>query len=375
VELGELTLRGWKGFDAKMPLWPVTFLVGPNGSGKSSMLESLALISHLARRGTLREDLRSWLRGWPDGVFTRIGDAQVAHEARISIRWARSQYDLVLRDPQQPKIWEESLRVGGKSFIRTEERGGKRYRLFVGDGPGRSLRTDKGEESALGLIARSPKRRKRAQRLIDLITAIEMYSLDADFLRGTAVDTRPIPYARKGTSLVSGLIDARRDPRVWEALLAALRAVQPDLMDVETRDRPRGVLLRYIDGRQTQLDEESDGLVRAAGMFLVRYRQDCPAILGFDEPENGFHLSRLVDVASRLAPSTESGLPSPELVVLATHSPELVYRAARTLGASMGVLTFWRSREGKIAVTQWPGSELKDQTNLELLRAEGFEGR
>jgi recombinational DNA repair ATPase RecF len=59
LERGELTLRGWKGFDVKVPLWPVTFLVGPNGSGKSSLLEALAVISH----GTLREDLRSWLRG------------------------------------------------------------------------------------------------------------------------------------------------------------------------------------------------------------------------------------------------------------------------------------------------------------------------
>jgi predicted ATPase len=174
---------------------------------------------------------------------------------------------------------------------------------------------------------------------------------------------------------VSGFLDARRNDAIWDALLAALRAVQPDLADIETSERPRGVLLKYVDGRVTQLDEESDGLVRAAGMFLVRYRQECPAILGFDEPENGFHLSRLVDVASRLAPATQPGIPSPELVLLATHSPELVYRAARNLGSRMGVLTFWRSREGHIVVSPWPGAELSSQTNFELLRAEGFEGR
>lgn len=372
---GKLTLKGWKGFDVEVPLWPVTFLVGPNGSGKSSLLEALALISHLARRGTLREDLRPWLRGWPDGVFTRTGDGSVVQEAKIALRWAKSSYEVALRSPNQPTIWEESLHVAGRSFIRTVERGGKRFRSFTGEGAGRSLQTDQGKESALGLIAKSPKRRKRAQRFIDLITAIEMYSLDADFLRGTAVDTRPIPYARKGTSLVSGLIDAKREARIWEALLAALRAVQPDLVDVETSERPRGVLLKYVDGRHTQLDEESDGLVRAAGMFLVRYRQDCPAILGFDEPENGFHLSRLVDVASRLAPSSDPGLPSPELVLLATHSPELVYRAAKTLGGRMGVLTFWRSKDSRIAVTPWRGEEVADQSNFDLLRAEGFEGR
>ena len=375
MSLGELTLKGWKGFDCTVQLWPVTFLVGPNGSGKSSLLEAFALVSHLARRGTLREDLRPWLRGWPDGVFTRTGTSTQVPEATIALRWAKSSYSVVFENPQHPTIRDESLKVNEKTYIRTVVRGGKRFRSFTGEGAGRGLQTDKGEESALGLIARSPKRRQRAQRFIDLITAIEMYSLDADFLRGTAVDSRPIPYARKGTSLVSGFLDARRNDAIWDALLAALRAVQPDLADIETSERPRGVLLKYVDGRVTQLDEESDGLVRAAGMFLVRYRQECPAILGFDEPENGFHLSRLVDVASRLAPATQPGIPSPELVLLATHSPELVSRAARNLGSRMGVLTFWRSREGHIVVSPWPGAELSSQTNFELLRAEGFEGR
>jgi len=372
---GDLTLRGWKGFDGKVPLWPVTFLVGPNGSGKSSMLEAFALMSHLARRGTLREDLRTWLRGWPDGVFTRNGSGEVVEEATIELRWGRSLYRLVIEKPARPGIRDELLRVAGKTYIRTTVHGESRVRSFSGEGPGRSLQTSDPEESALGLITRSPRRRRRAQRVIDLITAIEVYSLDADFLRGTAVDTRPIPYARKGTSLVSGFIDARNHRATWDAVLAALRAIQPDLADIEVTTRPRGVLLKYVDGRQTQLDEESDGLVRAAGMFLVRYRPECPAILGFDEPENGFHLSRLVDVASRLAPGNRAGVPSPELVLLATHSPEMVLRAARSLGAGMGVLTFWRSHNGKVVVNHWPGAELKDQSSFDLLLAEGFEGR
>lgn len=373
---GTLTLKGWKGFNGTIPLWPVTFLVGPNGSGKSSLLEALALFSHLARRGTLREDLRPWLRGWPDGVFSRAASGPVAKEAELGIEWGRSHYRLSLRNPTQPEIWDESLRVGRKSYIRTTVRSGRRRRSFLGEGAGRGLETDAPDESALGLISRSPKRRQRAQRVIDLMTKIEIYSLDADFLRGTAVDTRPIPYARKGTSLVNGLIDARRHETIWGAVLSALRAVQPDLEDVITSSRPRGAVLRYAGGRETQLDEESDGLVRAAGMFLVRYRQTCPAILGFDEPENGFHLSRLVDVVERLAPSTSAtSLPSPQLVLLATHSPEMVYKAASVLRGRMGVLTLWRSREGPVAVNSWPGEELAEQRNFDLLRAEGFEGR
>jgi ABC-type molybdenum transport system ATPase subunit/photorepair protein PhrA len=358
-----------------VPLWPVTFLVGPNGSGKSSLLEALALVSHLARRGTLREDLRVWLRGWPDGVFTRLGGGDVANEARIQVEWGRSSYSLVLRNAEHPEIWGESLVVSGRKFVKTAVRGNRRYRSFSGKGAGRGLETNDPSESALGLFTRSPQRRKQARRVIDLMTEIEVYSLDADFLRGTAVDTRPIPYARKGTGLVSGLIDAQRQPLVFEAVLAAIRAVQPDLDGIETSERPRGVLLRYAGGRVTQLDEESDGLVRAAGMFLARYRVGCPAVLGFDEPENGFHLSRLVDVVARLAPANAGSLPSPQLVLLATHSPEMVYRAAQTLGSKMGALTLWRTRAGQVVVEQWPGSEIRNQRNFDLFRAEGFLGR
>ncbi len=373
--VGHLALRGWKGFDQEFPLWPVTILVGPNGSGKSSLLEALALVSHLARRGSLREDIRPWLRGWPDGVFTREGSGAPAQAASIDVRWKRSRYTLALRGPSDPEIHEEALTIADRKYIQTKVLGGKRFRRFYGEGAGRPLEAGSPYESALGLIARSPLRRKRAQTMIDLMTSIEVYALDADFLRGTAVDTRAIPYSRKGTSIVSGLIDAWRHDPVREAVLAALRAVQENLDTIEVHERPRGAVLRYLDGRTTLLDEESDGLVRAAGMFLVRYRERCPAILGFDEAENGYHLSRLVEVVTRLAPDPTGAVSSPELVLLSTHSPDLVYRAARTLGRRMGVLSLWRTRTGRIVVDPWPGEDLQQQANFDLLRAKGFEAR
>ncbi len=322
MPVGSLRLDGWKGFAGEVPLWPVTMLVGPNGSGKSSLLEALALVSHLARRGTLREDLRPWLRGWPDGVFTRAAAGLGATEATIELRWKKGRYRLSLRNPAAPRIWDEELEVGRRKYVWTDVAGSHRIRKFSGEGAGRALRARDASESALGLYALSPRHRRGAASMLNLMKGIEVYALDADFLRGTAVDSRPIPYARKGPGLVSGLIDAARDPALFAALESAVRAVQPDLSKIEVRQRPRGILLRYSDGRETQLDEESDGLVRAAGMFLVRYRRDAPGILGFDEPENGFHLSRLVEVVERLAPTGRQGLPSPELLFLATHSPE-----------------------------------------------------
>ncbi len=375
MAVGALELRGWKGFDAKLPLWPVTFLVGPNGSGKSSMLESLALVSHLARRGTLREDLRSWLRGWPDGVFTRGGAGARSEEASIHLEWKKGKYTLGLRNPEAPEIYNEELVIGGHRYVWTETSGGHRIRKFSGEGAGRALRARDATQSALGLYAVDPKRRRGSAAMLDLMKGIEVYALDADFLRGTAVDSRPIPYARKGPGLVSGLIDAYRDPQVFDAIQAAVRAVQPDLEKIEVRTRPRGVLLKYTDGRETQLDEESDGLVRAAGMFLVRYRRDCPGILGFDEPENGFHLSRQIEVISRLAPSMGDNLPTPDLLFLATHSPELIRKAARVVGARMGVIVLFRGVDGRVQTSVWEGKELLDQDNFALLLAEGFEGR
>jgi hypothetical protein len=235
--------------------------------------------------------------------------------------------------------------------------------------------TDDPYESALGLISRSPKRRERALVMIDLMTRIEVYALDADFLRGTAVDTRPIPYARKGTSLVTGLIDAygRRDE--WDKVVAALRAVQPDLKSIEVSEKPRGAILVYLDGREHGLDEESDGLVRAAGMFLVRYGSNCPAILGFDEPENGYHLSRLIDVVTRLAPPLRTHTESPKVVLLATHSPALVEKAVKSLKERTGVISLWRGREGRVMLNSWTGRELCQEDTFDEMVAEAFEGR
>ena len=61
------------------------------------VVDGLALLSHLARRGTLREDLRPWLRGWPDGIFTRLGHSAPSGEIHLGIEWGHSQYELVLR--------------------------------------------------------------------------------------------------------------------------------------------------------------------------------------------------------------------------------------------------------------------------------------
>lgn len=373
--LGTLALQGWKGISHEIGLWPVTFFVGPNGSGKSSVLEALALISHLARRGTLREDLRPWLRGWPDGVFTRGGTGEPSSEAVIELRWQKSSYRLTLRNPQRPEIRDESLQVRGKTYIKVREENDRRVRTFRGEGAGRPLETEDPYESALGLIARAPQRRKRAQVMIDLITRIEVYALDADVLRGTAIDTSVRTYARKGTGLVAGLIDAHRRDDVWNPVLAALKAVQPDLDTIEVHEKPRGAILRYADRREAGLDEESDGFVRAAGMFLVRYGADCPAILGFDEPENGYHLSRLIDVVTRLAPSARSRDVGPEVVLLATHSPAFVEKAVRSLGAQTGVNSLWRGREGRVMVSQWPGDELAKKETFQEMVAEAFEGR
>lgn len=371
-QLGSLKLDGWKGFSrAEIPLWPVTFLVGPNGSGKSSLLEALALVAHLGRRGTLREDLRPWLRGWPDGVMTRSGAGARPKNAEIELRWRRATYRLVLSNEEQPEIHSEQLDIEGKRYVWTEGR----VRKFSGDTRGRALRIDDPMQSALGLYAVSPKHRRGAQGMLDLLKGIEVYALDADFLRGTAVDTRPVPYARKGPGLVSGLIDLQRDPAAFKEVEDAVRSVQPDLEKILVTKKPRAVLFRYTDGRETQLDEESDGIVRAVGMFLVRYRRDCPGILGFDEPENGFHLSRQLDVIQRLAPAKGTAVPSPQLMLLASHSPTLVKKSAALLKGDMGVVTLWRSRSGTVTTSTWAGEALSKQANFDLLVAEGFESR
>lgn len=371
---GRLILRGWKGISGEIGLWPVTFLVGPNGCGKSSILESLALLSHLARRGTLSEDLRPWLRGWPEGVFARSGTGKPVAEAFIELQWRGFFYQLKLKNPQRPIIAHERLSVGGKDYIVTTP-GHHPIRKFYGRGAGRPLVTDDPYESALGLMARSPQRRERALAVIDLMTRIEVYALDADFLRGTVADPRPIPYARKGTSLVSRLLDAYKYPNVWDKVLAALKAVQPDLDTIEVSYKPRGAILKYHDGRQHELDEESDGLVRAAGMFLVRYGANCPAILGFDEPENGYHLSRLIDVVTHLAPPSRARDEGLKTVLLATHSPALVKKAVQSLKGRTGVISLWRGREGRVILNAWAGRELCSDKTFNDMVSEAFEGR
>jgi hypothetical protein len=84
------------------------------------------------------------------------------------------------------------------------------------------------------------------------------------------------------------------------------------------------------------------------------------------------HFSRLIEVVTRLAPGTSEG---PDLVLLATHSPALVQKAAQALPGEMGAISLWRGREGQVLATEWAGSKLADAREFELFQGEAFEGR
>jgi len=64
----------------------------------------------------------------------------------------------------------------------------------------------------------------------------------------------------------------------------------------------------------------SEGTLRALGLLALSGAKEPPAVIGFEEPENGVHPRRIRDIAKILESRAESG--DTQLVVT-THSPIL----------------------------------------------------
>ena len=64
----------------------------------------------------------------------------------------------------------------------------------------------------------------------------------------------------------------------------------------------------------------SEGTLRALGLLALSGVREPPALIGFEEPENGVHPRRIRDIAKILTSRAESG--NTQLIVT-THSPIL----------------------------------------------------
>jgi predicted ATPase len=112
------------------------------------------------------------------------------------------------------------------------------------------------------------------------------------------------------------------EPRQFKAIEKALHTLMPNIdgIEVEVSDLGEVELRLREGGVAIPARVLSEGTLRMLGLLALTGAKDAPALVGFEEPENGVHPRRIQLVAELLKTRTHSGQTQ---YIVTTHSPIL----------------------------------------------------
>lgn len=378
--LKRIRIDGYKSLtDVEVSLEPLTVLFGPNAAGKSNFLDALQLLSKLGTSRTLKEAFDPPYRGKPLESFT-IGIRGIQGLLEQEMLSFRIEADLHLSDavvetvnrqiqemrrPSRPSGMAGTQRKS-KVHARVRERD-LRYRLEIEMLPRSGiLRVSDEYLAALNLKGEPTGKRKpfieRQGEKIHLRlegqahpTYYDRY-LDYSILsmphypphyphlvaarrelenwlffyfepRERMRAANPVKDVRHiglmGEELASFLNTLKSvDPNQFEAVEKALHALMPNIEGIEVEVSNLGeVELRLREGGVAiPARVLSEGTLRMLGLLALTGVKEPPALVGFEEPENGVHPRRVQLIAEFL--KTQENLKNSQYIVT-THSPIL----------------------------------------------------
>ena len=374
--LKRVHVRGYKSLrDVEVNLKPLTLLIGPNNAGKSNFLDAVQLLARLATSPTLKAAFEPPYRGKPLESFS-IGDGglkglraqeRLSFSIEVDLRISDAVAEAIDREIQHEQ--QQTGRLGSNSAsgnVRVRERN-LRYRLEVEMLPSSGLLRAKDEYlgALTGTGKPSTRRKPFIERQGDQLQLrsegrappkqIARYS-DHAILSKPCYAPRyphlaavrrelenwqffyfeprermraaiPVKEVRRvgalGEELAAFLntLKARR-PEQFDAMERALRMLLPDVDGIETEVNDLGEAEFRLreNGVATPARVLSEGTLRLLGLLAVAGGDETPALVGFEEPENGVHPRRIELIAELL--KTQSTRGSTQYIVT-THSPIL----------------------------------------------------
>ena len=271
-----LTRAEIKGFkclhDVSVELGPFNVLIGPNDSGKSSFLQALGEPQRLEGQPQARYGLGLRMaRSGPDErsvhLWTADGDVYVGYEgnqllARVS--------------GQQTHPTGVSQAAGRQTFMRISEP-----------------------------------------------LMLEPTEVAAPSPRGSGALTALIQSRGRGATAHLARV-ALGDRTRYEAIQKGMRDITSGRIRevIVGEDTGQGYPLsfRLYDDKEIPASELSEGLLVYFAFLCIVHRDDAPAVLLIEEPENGVHPLRLQEIVTLLRTLTERGIQ----ILLTTHSPDLL---------------------------------------------------
>jgi predicted ATPase len=375
--LKRIHIRGYKSLaDVEVQLSPLSLLFGPNASGKSNFLDALQLLSKLTTTRVLKDAFEPPYRGKPlesfrfgaGGIKGLLAEERLSFSMEADFELSDAVVDAVnreIRDMRRPSRGNgEEDPTKGPAQVRERN---LRYRIEVEMLP-RSGLLRVADEYLAALTARGDPTGRRTpfiERKDDKLhlrlegqahpTYYDLF-LDHTLLsmphypphyphlvaarrefenwfffyfepRERMRAANPVKEVRHiglmGEELAAFLNTLRAlEPKQFAAVEKALHTVMPnidgievevsDLGEVELRLKERGVA---VPARVL-----SEGTLRLLGLLALAGAKQAPALVGFEEPENGIHPRRIQLIAELL--KTRARLGQTQYIVT-THSPVL----------------------------------------------------
>ena len=378
------------------PLEPFHVLVGPNASGKTTFLDVVGFLQDLVSEGldvalsnrtSNPQELLFRSEGdklelavemqIPENLRNRLARPELEtarYEVAIGFDETQRQFEFkaekfLLRKanvvkPRQRSLFPMSLgapdslqlprgRPGNKLVINKVPGGNDNFYSETyresgkGWAPAFKLGTQK---SALGNLPADSKSFPVATWFREYLSiGVQRFILNSLKIRLPSPPTRVKGFVPDGSNL-PWVIDRlrREDPKRYHGWIAHLQTSLPDLMDIETIERPEDkhcyMVYKYADDLNLPSWLVSDGTLRLTALTLPAYLTNIQGIYLIEEPENGIHPRAVTTVYDSLSSVYAAQ------VLMTTHSPVVLNAAGMN-----DILCFAKDDSGSTDIV--PGSE------------------
>ena len=362
--------------DVDVTLKPLSVLFGPNAAGKSNFIDALQLLSRIAGSRSLKEAFEPPYRGKPmesfsfdetglEGLMKKESVSfQIEADIELSPAVIAAVNKEILEAKRGPADANGSDSKKPASFIHHKI---LRYRIEIGISP-RSGVLHVSDEYLVALgqdgepISRPKAFLEKVNQRIHLRMEGQSHPTYFDRYLDHAIVSRPhyAPHYPHLTALKKelqswffyyfeprermraptsvkevrhiGLMGeelaaflntlSNLDPPQFKTVEKALHSLIPSITGIRTQVNKVGeVELSLMEGAvEMPARVLSEGTLRALGLLALSGVKEPPALIGFEEPENGVHPRRIRDIAKILESRAESG--NTQLIVT-THSPIL----------------------------------------------------
>ena len=344
-----IAIRGYKSLQGvDLPLEPLTIVVGPNAAGKSNLLDAIGLLSRTAQSdlqsafsGHRGEPLRSFTfdeRGI-EGLIERgtasfqievdielssttvarvnrtITETREGHEpSRALVREKLLRYTLKVRlrtDSGVLQVMDESLQALTNDLNIKKSRnpflsvvdshsGQKKLSLRL-ERQSHPFEFDLGMDRTVVSMRHYTPHHPHVEALRHELASWSTYYLEPNAMRRDSALREVSRLPHDGSDLASFYNTMeKKHPAVFRAMNRALRSVLPniDLVGVSTTDSGRLRLFIIERGIRFEASALSEGTLRILALIGITNAPDSSSVIGYEEPENGVHPTRLAWIAT-----------------------------------------------------------------------------